>query len=762
MPRLKYKNPATGKYEYADGTGGVLSNVTDKTLTKEGAAADAKATGKKITELSEAKVNLPINADGTPNHGTAGYYAVSDGAGGIKWVAGGNTGGGDTPVTPNAHGIVWDLVNVTSSNPITSVADGASLSAVLTAADGYTIGDVTVTMGGEALTGVWNANTSTVTIASVTGDVIISCAGVQQGTGEVIDTSPVIAKSGYAYRSVSTSSPNVTLAEKAGLCVTKIYEFTPNVAAIEAHPNYSADLGYINASNQIGMFMHFVPNAKYLESGATDPGNTYKKAAYFVNGELQTALYDNLASQSAPVVGANGLSKKTEQKTVNGIAFTLFEADIDDSYAYWTKTNAGGAYQENAVLPVGVNDGDVIFAGKNTPYYGMKNIYGTTAGDTASELSVDDDYAQNYAVATASVLGEDVEDSTEYGVSAEFAAVIDDARKAWMTEYNGDYRKIPLIVHTDQHGRLSLATSHKLFKYLGATINWYSVSKVMNLGDTVSVEWHDADTEHPLLTCTQLEEAVECLKPVPFSKRLEVFGNHDTWYGDYDTEGNTVGTRYPSTQAHLEQYFRNIYARRTNNNGWFAVHDDSFNVKYLVISGFEYNGGVAFRIGTQQMAFIIDEMKKNDGYDIVIISHVPIYYAVNTTVYPTGMVDANAEGYMLRVAEIDTDALFNARKNKTSGTVTDSDGIEHTFDFSGCTTDILCNISGHMHIDGYNYVADADDGLLSVTLDKFVDGCIHFILVDRANRLVNVWKINNPDNTPQCVNYQIPLDKPAT
>ena len=714
----------------------------------------------KCNQLSEEKVSLPKDTTGNVITGTAGWYAVSDGAGGITWVESApSTGGGGETTT---HGIVWDLANVTSSNNAVSVADGASLVAVLTASDGYTLGDVTVTMGGEVLTGVWNADTSTVTIASVTGDVIISCAGVEQGTGEVIDTSPVIEQTDHAYYTASTTNPNVTLRASAGQCVTKIYEFTPDVAAIEAHESYDAGLGYITAINGMAGFSCYIPSAKYIAAGNTEKSTPYKKAAYFVDGVLQTTLYNNLLQQSSENYNTFGVNKNVLQKTVNGIAFTLYTADVEDSYAYWSNINSSGTEISSAVFPQGVKNGDVIFAGKNTPYYGMKNIYGTTAGDTASELSVDDDYAQNYAVVTASVLGEDVGDSAEYGISAEFAAVIDNARKAWMTEYNGDYRKIPLIAHTDQHGHLSLATSHKLFKYLGATINWYSVSKVMNLGDTVSVEWYDADTEKPLLTCTQLEEAVECLKPVPFSKRLEVFGNHDTWYGDYETEGNTIGTRYPSTQAHLEQYFRNIYARRTNNNGWFVVHDDSFNVKYLVISGFEYSGGVTSRIGTKQMAFIIDEMKKNDGYDIIIISHVPIYYAVDTTIYPTGMTDSNGAGTVIRVAQIDTDALFNARKNKTSGTVTDSDGIVHTYDFSGCTTDVLCNISGHIHIDGYNYVANADDGLLSVTLDRFVDGCIHFVLVDRANRLVNVWKINNPDDTPQVQNYQIPFDKPTT
>lgn len=750
----------TGLEEALDGKQPAGSYLTDKdldsTITMEGKAADAKAVGDALRSLSEEKVSLPKAEDGSAIPGTAGWYAVSDGVGGITWVESApSTGGGGETTT---HGIVWDLVNVTSSNNAVSVADGASLVAVLTPADGYTLGDVTITMGGEVVTGAWNADTATVTIQSVTGDVMISCAGVEQGTGEVIDTSPVIAHSGYAYRSVSTTSPNVTLTAKAGMCVTKIYEFTPNVAAIEAHPSYDKDLGYINEANQIGMFVHFIPNKKYLESGATDPGNTYKKSAYFVDGELQKTIYDNLISQSTKGVASNGVAKNVLQKTVNGIAFTLFEADAEDSYAYWTKTNGPGTYQENAVLPVGVNDGDIIFAGKNTPYYGMTNINGTTGGGAASvsELSFDDDVAQNYAVASASILGEDTaaDPNTEYGISSELAAVIDEVRTAWMTEYGGDYRKIPLVITTDQHNR----TNSGIFNMLGKTLSLHDVSKVMNLGDTVSVEWYDEDTTKPLVSCAQLEKWCKSIKEIPFSKRLDVYGNHDTWYGNYADEGNTIGTRYPANQSHLDQYFRNIYARRNNNNGWFVIRDDYFNVKYVVVSGFEYDGGVTFRIGTKQMQFIIDEFSKNDGYDIVVVSHVPLYYQPSTEVYPTGMTPSDAGSETIsRVSNVDTDALFNGRKNKTSGSVTDSDGVEHTFDFSGCTTDILCGLHGHIHMDAYNYVGG--NGLMSATFDWFDGSTIHFALIDRINRQMDIWKVEGDSLTYQ--NYQVPLDKPA-
>jgi hypothetical protein len=275
----------------------------------------------------------------------------------------------------------------------------------------------------------------------------------------------------------------------------------------------------------------------------------------------------------------------------------------------------------------------------------------------------------------------------------------------------------------------------------------------MNLGDTVST-WYDADPTKPLLTDAGLDAWLSSIKAIPYSKRLDVYGNHDTWYGNYQDEGNPIGTRYPSSQAHLNQYFRNIYARRTNNNGWFVVHDDQFNVKYVVVSAFEYKGGVTFRIGTEQMKFIIDEFTKNDGYDIVVVSHVPLYMNPELNGYPTGQTSTGTH----RTSELDTDAFFSARKTKGSGTITDSDGVEHSYDFSACQSDLLCSLHGHTHYDAYLYL---NDSLLVNAFDWFDDNTFFFALIDRANRQLNVWKVEAPDGVPTYQNYQIPLDKPT-
>ena len=659
---------------------------------------------------------------------------------GKLWVAPiGGGGGGDTPVVPGSHGIVWDLVNVSSSSNAVSVPDGMALVAVLTADDGYTLGDVTVTMGGEVLTGVWNPDTATITIMSVTGDVVISCAATQG-----VDTTAVIAEYNMGYDANGITNP------WEGLCVTKIYEFTPDIEGIKASKYYNAENDYVTTDGAYGGVRVYTPSIKYREAGYSTTGMTNKatKMVLFNNGVRTTYRSNSSLTNSTPAEGSWHFDRQNSAAIYsNGFAFSLSILDIDDSYAYWYKP------YPDIILPVGVRAGDIIFAGKNTPYYGLANIDGTKVGGEASAsiLSFDDDIAMNYEVATTSVLGDEpvADTNTAYGISKASADVITAMKKEWMADYAGDYRKIPIIVSTDQHG----LTNTGIFNLIGKTFSMHDISKVMNLGDTIS-EWGDSDPERPLLSNSGLEAWCESVKAIPFSKQLNVFGNHDTWYGNHADEGNPIGTRYPSSQAHLSQYFRNIYARRTNNNGWFVVHDEQFNVKYLVISAFEYRGGVTFRIGTEQMKFIIEEMEKDDGYDIVIVSHVPLYDNPELNVYPTGQTSSTT----YRISELDTDALFSSRKTKGSGTITDSDGLEHSYDFSECETELLCSLHGHTHYDAYLHL---NGSLLVNAFDWFRSSPFFLVLIDRVNRQLNVWKYEAPDGVPSYQNYQIPFDKPA-
>lgn len=73
-----------------------------------------------------------------------------------------------------SHSVTQTLSNCTSSYTGATIADGASLVATLTADEGYTMtgATVTVTMGGETVTGAYT--NGTVRIPTVTGDVVIT------------------------------------------------------------------------------------------------------------------------------------------------------------------------------------------------------------------------------------------------------------------------------------------------------------------------------------------------------------------------------------------------------------------------------------------------------------------------------------------------------------------------------------------------------------------------------------------------------------
>lgn len=648
-------------------------------------------------------------------------------------------GGGSDEPSGTMYTITNVLTNAITSNSASSVAEGTSYSTTISAETGYIISSVTVTMGDVDVTSdVYEAGV--ISIPAVTGNVVVTCAGIKMTQ---VDTSPVIAENDKGL----SLTPG-TISKFPGVCYTRVYTFTPDVEAIHASKYYDAENDYSTTTGAFGAIMVVSPSVKMRAAGYSMTGITANASKIWLYRDgTPVDIYSNnyLASDTdtGTPVKMQFVRYSTDVLYANGVAFSLSMLDAEDSYAYWGASVSG-------VYPVGVRAGDIIFAGKDTPYYGMANIDGTLPGQSVRALSVDQDIAMDYSVATTSVLGEApaADSGTAYGVSSKLADLVTEAKNAWMTEYGGDFRKIPLVITTDQHGR----TNPGLFKLLGSTLSMHDISKVCNLGDTVAVEWNDADTAHPLLSCTQLESWCESVKDIPFSKQLNVFGNHDTWYGNHSDDGNPIGTRYPESQAHLNQYFRNIYARRTNNNGWFAVTDDQFNVKYVVISGFEYQGGVTFRMGTAQMEWLIAELSKNDGYDVVLVSHVPLHYVTSEMTFPTGYEPTGTEDF--RISNVDTDALFAARKNRGSGTVTDSDGESHAYDFSGCTGRLLCALHGHAHSGGYNYVGTS--GVLSMIFEWFAGNTLHFVLIDRGANKLHVWKVEG--DALKTTDYQVPFD----
>ena len=73
------------------------------------------------------------------------------------------------------YSITNALTNVTTSNDTVAAEDGTAYSATITAAGGYTMSSVTVKMGGTDITATaYNASTGVISIAAVTGNVVIT------------------------------------------------------------------------------------------------------------------------------------------------------------------------------------------------------------------------------------------------------------------------------------------------------------------------------------------------------------------------------------------------------------------------------------------------------------------------------------------------------------------------------------------------------------------------------------------------------------
>lgn len=82
--------------------------------------------------------------------------------------------------TPTTYTLTQNLTNVTSDVTATTIEEGGALEATLTADTGYTIDSVTVTMSEADITSTaWDSATSKVTIASVTGNVVITATATE-------------------------------------------------------------------------------------------------------------------------------------------------------------------------------------------------------------------------------------------------------------------------------------------------------------------------------------------------------------------------------------------------------------------------------------------------------------------------------------------------------------------------------------------------------------------------------------------------------
>lgn len=291
------------------------------------------------------------------------------------------------------------------------------------------------------------------------------------------------------------------------------------------------------------------------------------------------------------------------------------------------------------------------------------------------------------------------------GVQTAYESMIADYRK-------DDVDGIPLFIGTDFHGSglAALRIPHNTDKDV----------MCLGLGDFIKNYFNT----------TELASIKTTTKPI--DNIICVPGNHDVC-----TDASASDAR-PSYYT-LRDAFHVTDPLCPDNKLYFAHIDEKHNVKYLALSNYNLNAegygmhtSYSDAIHTAQMDWLIRELGKDDGLDIIILSHEPM---TNTLLLRDGTTEEwqTSENFFAAVMTV-----LTARKNKTSGTVTDSDGVEHSFDFSYCKSDLLCSFHGHLHTELYS-----TEGITQYVERNYstnVAGCVSWALIDRNAKTLTIYK----------------------
>ena len=158
-------------------TGCTISNAATQVDYGEAYTATIAAdSGKTITSVVVKMGGVDI---------TATAYTASSGAINIAKVTGAVTITAAASAPSVTYNITRNLTNCASSNTANTIAEGASYTTTLSPTGTYKkLGAITVTMGGTDISAS-AVSGSTVSIASVTGDIVIACAAV---ITNIIDT----------------------------------------------------------------------------------------------------------------------------------------------------------------------------------------------------------------------------------------------------------------------------------------------------------------------------------------------------------------------------------------------------------------------------------------------------------------------------------------------------------------------------------------------------------------------------------------------
>ena len=181
-----------------------------------------------------------------------------------------NGGTVDPTPTPNTYTVTNNLSNASTSNSATSVKEGTSYSATITASSGYRLKSVTVTMGGVDITNTAYSN-GRINISSVTGNIVITV------TTEYVSSEVTRYTITNNLSHASNSNTATTIEEKSSYTATITADNNYRIKNVTV-TMYGTDItndvysgGKIIIPRVIGNIVITV-TTEYVSSGGDEPG----------------------------------------------------------------------------------------------------------------------------------------------------------------------------------------------------------------------------------------------------------------------------------------------------------------------------------------------------------------------------------------------------------------------------------------------------------------------------------------------------------
>lgn len=333
---------------------------------------------------------------------------------------------------------------------------------------------------------------------------------------------------------------------------------------------------------------------------------------------------------------------------------------------------------------------------------------------TVTEAEVKDAFVSAVADGTINI-------GSQIGATLSYTGLTD----AWITNARSAYtllkaqydldpsRTIPFFISTDQHG-----SGLQPFRFMNNEdtegMNFVSI----NLGDTVIDKYSDEAMLDFYNTIKQVKNFIG------------VVGNHDA--NPYGATKERLITRAFCT-TNLTQY------HTPSRLDSYTVIDGLHAVKYLVLDNYYLTNESTQTKGFdgETLDWMIDWLSRNDSMDIVILMHWPCCrtWKSRDDSEESAHSDVWTGGY-------DLWDFFLDRKNKQSGTIDDMDGVSHSYDFSGCKTELLCELSGHQHQEKFSVA----DGFTSYVANRQSNNnglaCV-FGCINRTTQKLHIWEFSS-------------------